>query len=350
MGVFRGTGCMIALLAPPEGGKPTGGHLVNRMLTAGDGIELVESDSARELAGYRAILVDSLYLSEPTFLSRRRRAAVNRASPAPRGGEAPIGLLAHSLPSLIPGAPVQSRREWLRYERVALGELDFAIAPSRFMRDALIRRGVAPPRISVIPPAPIVDGRGSPARRPVADAVQLLTVANWSHAKGIHLLGNALARLRTLSWRWTVVGDCRNSYGERLLKELHHSLEGGRLQIVKSLPPQRLAGYYESADLFVLPSLMESYGIAFAEAITYRVPVLASKTAAVAEVVGDAGVLIRAGDQTAFTDELAALITDTPRRLALRARAAVRARIYPCWGAVRTMVAEAAELAAVGAH
>jgi N-acetyl-alpha-D-glucosaminyl L-malate synthase BshA len=78
-----------------------------------------------------------------------------------------------------------------------------------------------------------------------------------------------------------------------------------------------------SADLFLLPSEIESFGLAALEALSSGVPVVASAVAGIPEVVKDGvtGLLVRPGDPEAIAAAARLLFDDEPRRLAM-ARAA----------------------------
>jgi glycosyltransferase involved in cell wall biosynthesis len=90
-----------------------------------------------------------------------------------------------------------------------------------------------------------------------------------------------------------------------------------------------LAAHYASADLFLFPSLTETFGNVTAEAMASGLPVVAFDYAAAAQLIrdGDSGRLVRHADNAAFVALAADLASDAPRRLrmGIRARESVAA-------------------------
>lgn len=85
-----------------------------------------------------------------------------------------------------------------------------------------------------------------------------------------------------------------------------------------------LARHYASADLFIFPSLSETYGNVVAEAMASGVPVVAYRSAAAAELVVDRrnGVLASPGDEKVFIDAALWALEDTARLHCMRQAAA----------------------------
>lgn len=87
---------------------------------------------------------------------------------------------------------------------------------------------------------------------------------------------------------------------------------------------EELAMYYASADLFLFPSLTETFGNVTAEALASGLAVLAYDHAAAAELIrdGDNGVLVHAGDDAAYLAAALSLATDAATQARIRAQAA----------------------------
>ena len=115
-----------------------------------------------------------------------------------------------------------------------------------------------------------------------------------------------------------------------------------RVQFTGDLDSAALAAEYDRADLFVLPTLYEGYGMAVAEALARGLPVVSTATGAITDLVTDrgrwpaelaAGIIVPPGDTHAFAAALSRAIGDPALRGVLAANARqVRERL-PAWEA-----------------
>jgi glycosyltransferase involved in cell wall biosynthesis len=89
-----------------------------------------------------------------------------------------------------------------------------------------------------------------------------------------------------------------------------------------------LPALYAGADLFVYPSIYEGFGLPPLEAMACGVPVLASNTSSLPEVVGGAGLTVDPLDEGAIAEAMLDLLQDRPRREALAAAGLERAACF----------------------
>jgi glycosyltransferase involved in cell wall biosynthesis len=93
-----------------------------------------------------------------------------------------------------------------------------------------------------------------------------------------------------------------------------------------------LGASYAAADLFVLPSRYEGYGIVFAEALARGLPIIACEVGPVPELVGrEAAVLVRPDDREALSAALDLLLGDPTLRMRMSAAARRRTSSLPRW-------------------
>ena len=83
------------------------------------------------------------------------------------------------------------------------------------------------------------------------------------------------------------------------------------------MPDGDLPALYRGADAFAFPSLYEGFGMPVLEALAYGVPVVASNTTSLPEIVGDAGILVDPLDEAAIGAALVRVLADAPLRARL---------------------------------
>lgn len=107
---------------------------------------------------------------------------------------------------------------------------------------------------------------------------------------------------------------------------------------------EELATLYRGALAFMFPSLYEGFGLPPLEAMACGTPVLASKAAAIPEVLGDAGLLVDPCSVEEIAAHIRVMAEDSELRKELRAKGLVRAKKYT-WDKTVQRIGEALELA-----
>src|SRR5207244_11486582 len=106
----------------------------------------------------------------------------------------------------------------------------------------------------------------------------------------------------------------------------------GLIAFTGALAPARLGAFYDAADLFVLASRFEGYGMAFTEAIAHGVPVVGTSAGAIPDTVPrGAGMLLPPDDADALAAALRLLIENPAARDLLAAGARAAAATFPSW-------------------
>jgi glycosyltransferase involved in cell wall biosynthesis len=171
-------------------------------------------------------------------------------------------------------------------------------------------------------------------QRPNGALVELLAVGSVVPRKGYDILVAALAKMPDLAWRLVIAGDRERSLetARQIDTQIARLGLAGRITFVGAVAPQRLMQLYAAADLFVLPSRFEGYGMAYAEAIAHGVPVVGTRAGAVPDTVSEgAGVLVRPDDIDALAAVLRHLIESPAERERLAAGARAAATTFPSW-------------------
>jgi glycosyltransferase involved in cell wall biosynthesis len=231
----------------------------------------------------------------------------------------------------------------------AIAQADAVISLTTADTECLRPLLASPDRLSVLRPfvePPALRDRAAD-RAALARSLDLDPAIPWLLAVGMmrggdkqrsfRLLARALERLRGHDWRLLVVGD-----GPRrtCVEESFRAIPPERLRFLGALPQDRLAACYAAADLMVWPAINEAYGMALLEAQAAGLPVVAGRTGGVPDIVRDgvSGLLTPIGDDIAFAEAVATLLTDKTRRAAMAADAArIAATEHSFEGASRTL-------------
>jgi glycosyltransferase involved in cell wall biosynthesis len=251
-----------------------------------------------------------------------------------------IALVHHPLAAET-GLRPEAQDRLFRDERAALSTAHRIITTSpRTARD-LARYGVPADRIGTVcpgtDPAPLAAGSSGPER-------QLLCVATLTPRKGHDILLRALGRIRDRPWQLVCAGSTMRAPAtaaaiRSLITEV--ALDR-RVNLAGEAAGEELEALYHGADLFVLASHLEGYGMALAEALARGLPVVSTTAGAIPDTVpADAGLLVPPGDADALAAALGRVLDDD-ERLARLADGARRARsALPTWpAAARRFAAE----------
>lgn len=177
----------------------------------------------------------------------------------------------------------------------------------------------------------------------------LLCVGAVTRMKGQDLLVEALATVAATSWQCTCVGslDIDPGYVRDLAEQIGYAGLTDRLVLGGPLDGDGLDAAYRSADVLVLPSRAETYGMVVTEALARGVPVIATATGGVPEALGTApdgavpGALIPSGDASALAAALRSWLERPDLRERARHAARERRSTLPTWQDAAARIAEA---------
>ncbi len=240
------------------------------------------------------------------------------------------------------------RRSWRRLSAILVN----SDATGRTVRDSLpwfpeerIRRIHNPVTFEPAPRSPAPPGGEDPPFR-------IGVVARLVRQKGLDVLFEALAKLTPEDEPWTldIAGDGKLR-GE--LEELARRLEiADRVRFAGHV--DALAPFYGSLDALVVPSRYEGFGFVAAEGLKAGLPVIASRTSSLPEIVdpGETGILVPPDDPEALATAIRALAADPVKAAAMgtlgQERASARFAPAPLHDALEDALAWAAGLPPVG--
>jgi glycosyltransferase involved in cell wall biosynthesis len=206
------------------------------------------------------------------------------------------------------------------YRGVATGAR-VAIATSGVERQELLDGGVQAERIAVRPngfPEPVEPspGRLRALAAVDADARLVLSVGRVARGKGLELVVEALPELPGA--HFAIVGpDGGHGLTEELLRLRDRLGVSDRVHLIGAVGPEPPLDLYGDADVFVLASRHENFGMVAAEAAAAGVPSLLTDRCGVAELLGGRGALVVPYERAAVRDALERLLGDAELRRTL---------------------------------
>jgi len=245
-----------------------------------------------------------------------------------------VALVHHPLAAET-GLSPQEAATLERSEKRALAAVRSVVVTSRATARSLAPYDVTPDRAAVVEPgtdrAPLASGSRE-------GCVHLLSVAAIIPRKGHDVLLRALAAVPERNWRLTCLGSLERDPAtvERLRARMSIGGLRGRVTLAGEGDRATVDACYDSADIFVMPTLYEGYGMAVAEALARGLPVVGTSTGAIPELLAgipgcDAGLLVPPGDVGRLAAALSLVVGDAETRERL-ARGARQVRDHlPTW-------------------
>ena len=166
------------------------------------------------------------------------------------------------------------------------------------------------------------------------DVPVLLFVGRIQPLKGLDVAVQALAQLQAKNAQLIVVGGASGSEGNEELEKVMQLARGlgvhNNIRFVEPQAHHMLSTYYRAADVVVVPSRSESFGLVALEAAACGIPVVASAVGGLLTIIddGETGYLVPRRDPALFAGHIDELLAHPTMALAMGAKAAEKARHY----------------------
>jgi glycosyltransferase involved in cell wall biosynthesis len=251
----------------------------------------------------------------------------------------PIIALVHHPLCLEAGLPKQRRDHLRALETAALACAARVIVTSPVTARTLAADfGVTADRITVAVPG---TDRGQRARG-TGKPPHLLAVGSIVPRKAYDVVVRALGTVKDKDWRLTIAGPADRDSGA--LAALHDAIRetglANRIALVGPVSTAELDRLYAAADLFVMPSLYEGYGMVLAEAMARGLPIVCTTGGAAAETVPEgAGVKVAPGDERALSDAIARVLNDAGLRRRMSNASWAAGQKLPRWDDTAQIIA-----------
>ncbi len=239
-----------------------------------------------------------------------------------------IALCHHPLELESGLQPQQQERFHVSEQRVLQGARAVLVTSEHTRQTVIAAFALSPERVIVARPGtgriPFADCNGHPPR--------LLALGSLIRRKAHNVLIDALAPLTHLPWQARFAGSAAfdPAWSDQLQQQVDRLGLQSRICFAGTVDDPALE--FRAADLFVLPSRYEGYGMVFAEALAAGLPVIAARAGAVPDLVPEsAGLLVPPDDARALTVALRTLLTQENLRRQLQAGARRAAAALPTW-------------------
>ena len=243
----------------------------------------------------------------------------------------PIVALVHHPLWLEAGLSKARQDELYALEKADLALARHVIVTSLSTANTLIADFAVPAgKITVAEPGtdPAARARGT------GNPPQLLSVGSVVPRKAHDTLVRALAQVADRDWQLTIVGPTDRSVEALAALEaaIGETGLGPRITVAGPAAPERLEAYYASADVFVLPSLYEGYGMVLAEAMARGLPIVCTTGGAAAATVPDAAAFkVPPVDVQALGSAIRRVLDDPARRRQMSDAAWAAGQKLPRW-------------------
>ncbi len=256
-----------------------------------------------------------------------------------------VALVHHPL-GLETGVPPTRAVELIQLETAALARADHVVVTSPLTKRILGADFALPAaKITVAEPGTAPAQRASVS---TGARVHMLAVGSIVPRKGYPVLIQALKGLPS-GWWLTIAGGPRD---EAEVARVHEAVATSgvspRIEFVGAVDDETLDALYASADLFVMPSLFEGYGMVLAEAMARGLPIVCTTGGAAAETVPDnAALKVPPGDYAALRKALSRAISESDLRQRLADASWAAGQRLPRWDDTSRIIAHCIHATAI---
>ena len=201
------------------------------------------------------------------------------------------------------------REQFFETERVNINACQHVIVPSHHTKNLLVQEyGIEGSKITVAEPG--IDF--FECNQAKTDPPLVLSVGIQVHRKGHDVLLQALSQITHLDWQAVIAGSVHDkAYASELERLIAVFGLADRVKIQSSVSTGQLNDLYCQASVFALATRYEGYGMVFAEAMSYGLPIISCQAGAVVDTVAaGAGKLVPVDDPKSFAKALSEVLTD----------------------------------------
>ena len=191
-------------------------------------------------------------------------------------------------------------------------------------KDLQQRHGISSERLVVVGAGVNLDSFPEPFFRKAAFPFRLLFVGLDFQRKGGHILLQAMEMLKNEDIELTVVTS---------IEDLTKLRVPERIKLYGPCDKKRLSCFYRMADAFVFPTLFEPYGLVVCEAMSFSLPVIATNTFAISDILGinDSVLLVEPNDAGSLVEAIRLLLKQPQLKITMAQHNYIRAKNLFQW-------------------
>ena len=197
-------------------------------------------------------------------------------------------------------------------EKIKLSFADLIITSSEYSKSEIVSVGINPDSVHVLSPGLDREKYHILSSSNRSDSKKILCVGNYVPRKGIIYSIEAFSQIERQKFTLHLVGNRKNN--SSYYNQLNNAVE--KLKLTECVvfhdgsDQENIKQLYASADIFVLPSFKETFGIVFLEAMHYGLPIITTNVSAMPELVeeGKNGFLVPIADSQALAKAISKLI------------------------------------------
>lgn len=185
------------------------------------------------------------------------------------------------------------------------------VVPSSFVKKTFIKNGISPEKIKVVPYGVDLSSFYPAFNTTAKNCFRVIFVGQLSIQKGSHYLLKAMYSLRTFSdiemWHVGAIKPEMNNF----IREF----DNPKIKFFGVVDQKRLRDFYIQADLFILPSIQDGFGMVVLQAMACGLPVICSTNSCGPDLfstkdIHPPGILIKPGSSKAIVDAILKLYWD----------------------------------------
>jgi glycosyltransferase involved in cell wall biosynthesis len=204
-----------------------------------------------------------------------------------------------------------------KFKQLSYKYIDHFITPTKVAKDVLIKEGVSPRKISIIPVGINLQKFHPLPQKPTNNMLNILFVGRLTREKGLDNLLLAFNKLKQefKNIKISLIGD---GYLKKDIsdKKIH----------IKQVSYSKIHIEYQKADIFCLPTKQEQYGMALIEAMASALPIVTTNLNTLKEVCGNAALYSPINNPKSIYSNLHKLIQSKSLRHQLSQKAFIRAQ------------------------